>query len=104
MASSAAYEAAQQVLETSAGMERWAARGAIQLALMDGGFESGSVTVAEMEVVVDRLLARQLETQKVSDVAGICAKIRAALGGIGDGPGKDTPDRIFQRLGKGKAK
>jgi hypothetical protein len=104
MASSAAYDTAQQVLEAAAGMERWAARGAIQLALMDGGFEAGSVTVAEMEVVVDKLLAKQLQTQKVDDVPGICAKIRTALGGIGDAAGKETPDRIFQRLGKSRGK
>jgi hypothetical protein len=85
-------------------MEKWAARGALQLALMDGGFDSASVTVAEMEIVVDKLLGKQLVTQKVADVAGVCARIRAALGGIGDAPGKDTPDLIFQRLGKGKAK
>jgi hypothetical protein len=101
MASSAAFDAAQQVLESSAGMDRWAARGAIQLALMDAGLEAGSVTVAEMEVVVDQLLAKQLESQKVVGVAGVCEKIRAALGLVGNVPGKDTPDRIFQRLGRG---
>lgn len=104
MSSSAACDAAQQVLETSAGMEKWAARGALQLALMDGGFDTASVTVEEMEIVVDKLLGKQLATQKVANVAAVCAEIRAALGGVGDSPGKDTPDRIFQRLGKGKAK
>jgi len=83
-------------------MERWAARGAIQLALMDGGFDSNSVTAAEMELVVDKLLAKQLVTQKVADVPGVCAKIRAALGGVRDSPSTDTPDRVFQRLGKSK--
>jgi len=100
MTSSSACDAAQQVLETAAGMEKWAARGAIQLALMDGGFDSGTVTISEMELVVDKLLGRQLETQKVADVPAVCAKIRAALGGIGEAPGIDTPDRVFQRLGK----
>lgn len=100
MASSTAFDAAQQVLESSAGMDRWAARGAIQLALMDAGLEAGGVTVAEMAVVVEQLLAKQLESQKVADVAGVCERIRAALGLISDGPGKDTPDRVFKRLGK----
>ena len=104
MASSAAFDAAQQVLESSAGMDRWAARGAIQLALMDAGLEAGSVTVAEFRVVVDQLLAKQLESQKVVGVAGVCEKIRVALGLVGDGPGKDTPDRIFQRLGRAGAR
>jgi hypothetical protein len=104
MASSAACDAAQQVLETAAGMEKWVARGAIQLALMDGGFDSGSVTVSEMELVVDKLLGRQLETQKVADIPAVCAKIRAALGGISDAPATDTPDRVFQRMGKSRTR
>jgi hypothetical protein len=104
MAGSAACDTAQQVLETSAGMEKWAARGAIQLALMDGGFDSGTVTVSEMELVVDKLLGRQLETQKVANVPDVCARILAALGGVGDAPGTDTPDRIFQRLGKNRTR
>lgn len=100
MASSAAFDAAQQVLESSAGMDSWAARGAIQLALMDAGLEARSVTAAEMRVVVDQLLAKQLESQRVADVGGVCEKIGAALGLIGQGPGRDTPDRVFQRLGR----
>jgi hypothetical protein len=100
MASSAACDAVQQVLESAAGMDHWAARGAIQLALMDGGLEAKSVTAAEMTAVVAELLPRQLETQKLSDVAAVCAKIRAALGQVGEGAGRDTPDRIFQRLGR----
>lgn len=100
MASSAACDAVQQVLEGAAGMDRWAARGAIQLALMDGGLEAGSVTVTEMEAVVAELLPKQLTTQKVADVGNVCEKIRAALGRVADGPVKDTVDRVFQRLGR----
>jgi len=100
MASSAACDAVQQVLEGKAGMDRWAAKGAIQLALMDGGLETGSVTVDEMRAVVAELLPRQLETQKVDQVAAVCDEIRAALGRVADGPVRDTVDRVFQRLGR----
>jgi hypothetical protein len=44
MAASPAFEAVQQELERSASMERWSARGAIQLALMDAGLEASNVT------------------------------------------------------------
>lgn len=84
-------------------MDRWAARGAIQLALMDGGLDVASVTVAEMQAVVDKLLRRQLESQRVENVGGVCQKIRDALGLISDGPGMDLPDRIFERLGRGRS-
>jgi hypothetical protein len=100
MASSAACDAVQQVLESTAGMDHWAAKGAIQLALMDGGLEAKSVTAAEMTAVVTELLPKQLETQRVADVAAVCAKIRVVLGEVGEDPTRQTPDRIFQRLGR----
>ena len=81
-------------------MDPWAAKGAIQLALMDGGLDTGTVTASEMKAVVAELLPRQLKTQKVNDIAGVCDRIRSALGLIDEGPGKDTPDLIFQRLGR----
>ena len=100
MATSAACDTVQQVLESAAGMDRWAVKGAIQLALMDGGLDAKSVTAVEMKAVVAELLPRQLETQKVAHVAAVCDKIRAALGLIDEASGRDTPDRVFQRLGR----
>jgi len=84
-------------------MDHWAARGAIQLALMDGGFDVGSVTVAEMQIVVDRLLRKQLESQNVGDVGSLCQRIREALGVVGESSRESLPDRIFERLGKARS-
>src|SRR4029077_6600631 len=84
MASSAAFEAVQSELERSAAMDRWSARGAIQLALMDAGLEATNVTAAQMKIVVDRLLPKQLQSQKVVDVGNVCERIRGALDLLGD--------------------
>jgi hypothetical protein len=99
MAASAAFEAVQNELERSASMDRWTARGAIQLALMDAGLEASNVTSAQMRVVVDRLLPKQLQSQKVVDVPNLCERIRGALALLGDEPRSDTADKVFQRLG-----
>jgi hypothetical protein len=80
-------------------MDRWNARGAIQLALMDAGLEASNVTSAQMKVVVDRLLPKQLQSQKIADVPSVCERIRGALALLGDDSRADSPDKVFQRLG-----
>jgi len=95
---SPAFEAAQTALERNAGMERWNARGALQLALMDAGLEAANVTAAQLKVVVERLLPKQLQSQKVGDVPSACEKIRDALNMLGDDAKADSPDRVFSRL------
>lgn len=99
MAASPAFEAVQSELERSASMDRWTARGAIQLALMDAGLEASNVTSAQMKVVVDRLLPKQLQSQKVNDVSNVCERIRGALALLGDDAKADSADKVFQRLG-----
>ena len=79
-------------------MDGWAARGAIQLALMDAGLEASNVTSAQMKVVVDRLLPKQLQTQKVADVQGVCDKIQRALLLLGDDAREDSAEGVFQRM------
>ena len=79
MPASPAFEAVQSELERSAGMDRWAAQGAIRLALMDAGLEASNVTSAQMDVVVERLLPKQLQSQKIADVEVLCERIRSAL-------------------------
>ena len=98
MANSAAFDAAHAALEKSSGMDRWAARGAIQLALMDAGLEASTVSKDQMSVVVERLLPRQLQSQKIADVASICAKVRDALLLLREDKKVDTADQVFQRM------
>src|SRR5262245_38667579 len=96
---SPAFEAVQSELERGGSMDRWTARGAIQLALMDAGLESSNVTSAQMRIVVDRLLPKQLQSQKVANVASLCERIQQALALLGDDSRSDTADKVFQRLG-----
>ncbi|HTO05548.1 MAG TPA: hypothetical protein VMR86_00685 [Myxococcota bacterium] len=98
MANSAAFDAAHTALEKSSGMDRWAARGAIQLALMDAGLEASTVSKDQMAVVVEKLLPRQLQSQKIGDVSAICAKIRDALMLLREDKAVETADKVFQRM------
>ena len=67
--------------------------------LMDAGLEASNVTSAQMKVVVDRLLPKQLQSQKIADVPSVCERIRGALALLGDDSRADSPDKVFQRLG-----
>jgi hypothetical protein len=98
MSSSPAFDAARGALERSAGMDAWAARGALQLSLMDAGIEASQVTAAQMRVVVDRLLPKQLASQKVAEIRAVCERIHDALALLRDEPAKDSAERVFQRL------
>jgi len=78
MAGSAAFEAICSALE-HAGMDRWTARGTLQLSLMDAGIDSGAVTAAQLAIIVERLLPRQLQSQRDLDVKAILPRLRAVL-------------------------
>jgi len=96
---SAAFESACSELERSASMERWAARGTLQLALMEAGLEPAHVTPTQLVVVVDRLLPRQLQSYTVENVPALCARIRDGLAMIGDNGVAETAEKVFDRLG-----
>ena len=71
MAASAAFEAACGELERAARMDKWAARGTLQLTLMDAGLETASVTPGQLSVVVERLLPRQLQSHGVTTTLAV---------------------------------
>jgi hypothetical protein len=96
---SPAFEAAQGALETS-GMDRWTARGAIQLALMDAGLEPNSVSAAQLKVVVEKLLPSQLKSQKINDIPAVCTKILTALSMLGNDAAPEGADKVFERLAR----
>ena len=98
MAGSQAFEVACAELERAARLDKWAARGTLQLTLMDAGLETASVTPAQLAVVVEKLLPRQLQSHGVADSASVCAQLRDALAGV-DAAAPAGADAVFARLG-----
>ena len=98
MAASAAFESACAELERCARLDKWAARGTLQLTLMDAGLEAASVTPAQLAVVVDRLLPRQLQSHGVTDTGAVCARLRDVLATV-DVAAPAGADAVFARLG-----
>ena len=65
---------------------------------MDAGLEASSVTKDQMAVVVEKLLPRQLQSQKIADVTSVCTRIRDALQLLREDKKVETADQVFQRL------
>jgi len=78
MAGSRPFEAICAELAAT-GMDRWTARGTLQLALMDAGIDASRVTAAQLAIIVERLLPRQLQSQHGVDADAICARLRDVL-------------------------
>jgi hypothetical protein len=66
----------------STGMDRWTARGTLQLALMDAGIEASAVTAHQLAIIVERLLPRQLQSQHGVDANAVCARLRDVLAAL----------------------
>jgi hypothetical protein len=81
VAGSAFFEAICRALASSDGMDRWTARGTLQLALMDAGLDAATVNATQLEVVIDRLLPRQLQSVAGLNVTRVCAHLRDVLAG-----------------------
>jgi len=99
MAGSAAFEAACAELERSTSLDRWAARGTLQLSLMDAGLETASVSAAQLGVVIDRLLPRQLQSHGIADANPVCAKLRDVLATVDERGTAEGADAVFSRMG-----
>ncbi len=104
MAGSRAFEWLCTGLEEGTSLGRLEARGTVRIALKEAGLEARSVTPAELVVVVERILPRELRQRGVGDEGALCKRLAAGLGVLDEqlsAGGADTPDAIFRRLGGG---
>ncbi len=86
-------------LERLTQLKRIEARGTVRLVLKDAGLEPGTVSVAEMQVVLERLMPRALEKRKVSDAAEVCATMKRELAERGPLVTDESAYDVFRRLG-----
>jgi hypothetical protein len=104
MAGTGAFEWLCTALEESTTLERLEARGTVRIALKEAGLEPRAVTPAEMRVVVQKVLPRELRQRGVQNEMALCDRLVAGLQALETQAGAaatDTPDAIFRRLGGG---
>lgn len=102
MAGSQAFEWLCEAIEAGSSLERLEARGTVRIALKEAGLEARTATPAELAVVVQKILPRELRNRGVTDDAGLCERLTAGLRNLeatATPGGPDTPDAIFRRLG-----
>jgi hypothetical protein len=102
MAGSTAFEWLCTALEESTTLERLEARGTVRIALKEAGLEPRTVTAAEMRVVAQKVLPRELRQRGVQNESALCDRLIAGLQTLEGQAGSsaaDTPDAIFRRLG-----
>ena len=100
MADSAAFDYACAELERSTSLDRLEARGTIRIALKQSGLEARSVMPDQMQVVVEKVLPRELATRGIENPEAVCSSLAAGLAGVEGGSVGDTPDEVFARLGR----
>lgn len=100
MADSEAFTIVCDHLERATGLERPAARGTVRLALKEAGLEPASVTPAQMAVVTERVLPKELESLRIADIDGHCQAIRGRLQRAGPAEAAEgaSPEAVFERL------
>ena len=98
MAESKAFDFVCSELERRTSMTRLEARGTVRIALKDAGLAPDSVRGPELQVVLQRLMPKELTARGVAAAEEICRAIGAAMAGVRDEAGAETPEAIFGRL------
>jgi hypothetical protein len=100
VADSPVFDAVADALQARAGLDALAARGTLRIALKSAGLEARSVTAAQMLVVLDKVLPRELESRGVSDSREACAALRAVARAAeqAGGAASSAPEDVFRRI------
>lgn len=87
-------------LEEATALSRIEARGTVRLALKAAGLDAGSVTAAQMAVVLERVLPQELVLRGIEDPEAVCGEIRSRVIDLKPSSShEETPDAVFARLG-----
>src|SRR5574342_367611 len=101
MADSAAFDFTCTELERRTSLNRLEVRGTVRIALKNAGLD-GSVTAAQMKVVLERVLPGELRTRGIADAESHCAAVAAGLSAARTPESSaETPEEIFARLARG---
>jgi hypothetical protein len=98
MAESRAFDFVCGELERLTQMTRLEARGTVRLALKDAGFAPDTVRAREMQVVLQRLMPKELAARGIGSAGELCSAIGAGVASLRDDAATETPEAVFGRL------
>jgi hypothetical protein len=98
---SAVFEFTCQELEQVTSFDSLSARGTVRLALKSAGLDPREVTIAQMMVVVKRVLPGELKVRGVKEPEALCSTIARHLSGLAPATEakSSSVEDVFRRLG-----
>jgi hypothetical protein len=104
MADSPAFCWVCDELEKVTSLNRLEARGTVRLTLKEAGFEPGAVNRVQMRTILERMMPTKLESQGIEGASSLCDEMAVAFDAaeLGEAtPISESPEEVFQRLGRG---
>ncbi|MCC6216110.1 MAG: hypothetical protein IT376_14695 [Polyangiaceae bacterium] len=100
MAESPVFEWVSLELEKRTALSRLEARGTLRLVLREIGLAPASVSVKQMQVVAQRVLAPALEKRRVAAAGALCAALSDELAALSslDAPSSADAYSVFERM------
>ena len=95
------FDAVADTLQARAAMDALAARGTLRIALKSAGLDAKAVSLAQLLVVIERVLPGELESRGVQDVREVCAAladVARAAASAGGGAAAASPEDVFRRI------
>jgi hypothetical protein len=101
MAESSAFERVSAEIEKATDLNRLEARGTLRLALKTAGLDAGSISVAQLQVVFEKVMPGELSKRGVSNAASVCEAVMREVKTFAqhDTADKSQPEAVFRRLG-----
>jgi hypothetical protein len=97
------FDVAAERLETHSDLDKLEARGTLRLALKSAGLDPSSLGVAQLEVVMSKVMPGELERRGVWKPEDVCsavvADVKQRFGEAASGSDRASPEAVFRRLG-----
>jgi len=93
---------AAERLETHSDLDKLEARGTLRIALRTAGLDANALSIAQLEVVMDKIMPGELERRGVWKPESVCSAVmtdvKQRAGDPKDAP-EAGPEPVFRRLG-----
>jgi hypothetical protein len=96
------FEFVSGKLQDATDLDKLEARGTVRLGLKSAGLDPRSITVQQMEVMLQKVLPGELSTRGVTQPQAICDGLISALASFSTGGAdaeSESPEDVFSRLG-----
>jgi len=96
------FDVAAERLEAHSDLDKLEARGTLRIALRTAGLDANALSIAQLEVVMDKIMPGELERRGVWKPESVCSAVMADVkqraGDAKDAP-ETGPESVFRRLG-----